>query len=173
MRELWKNITGYEGMYKISNFGRVKSYKKRTGKGVIFLTTFLFSGSTIKYLIVHLSKNNNKKNCAIHRLVAQAFIPNPENKPQVNHLNNNPLNNHVDNLVWGTPSENMRHCVKQNRCNKPKGETHHFHKLKVKEVLTIRSLRKNGSTYRELAETFRVGKRHIVNIVNKTSWEYL
>ena len=70
-----------------------------------------------KYERVTLSKEGVKSRFLVHRLVAQAFIPNPENKPDINHIDNNGQNNHVDNLEWCTHSENMQHCHAQGRCS--------------------------------------------------------
>ena len=92
--EIWKDIEGYDGMYQVSNQGRVKSFKN--GKEII-----LSSGTTKKnYKFVILSKNDIRKNFQVHRLVAIAFIPNPQNLPMINHKDENPSNNNVTNLEW-------------------------------------------------------------------------
>lgn len=110
MKEIWKNIIE-DNNYMISNLGNVyskrnkiilKPYKTRKG-----------------YLRIMLS---NKKRYLIHRLVAQAFIPNPENAPQVNHIDGNKQNNSVYNLEWCTQSENMQHCLKTGLKIMPKGK---------------------------------------------------
>lgn len=104
MKEIWKDIPGYEGLYRISNLGNVESLA--TGKLLKKL-----SHST-GYLAVVLYKNRHPKRCILHRLVAKAFIPNPENKPTVNHKNGNKHDNSVDNLEWATFLENNRHARK-------------------------------------------------------------
>lgn len=97
MTEIWRDIKDYEGLYQVSNFGSVKSLNyNHTGKEKI-LSTGKVSGG---YLSVQLYKNGKGKMYSVHRLVAQAFIPNPLNLPQVNHKDENPSNNHVDNLEW-------------------------------------------------------------------------
>lgn len=103
--EIWRDIDGYEGLYQVSNFGRVKSFQKGTVR-------ILKPAINRKWLFVVLCKNGGKKIFKVHRLVAMAFIPNPDGKPQVNHIDGNPQNNHVDNLEWCTPSENMQHALR-------------------------------------------------------------
>lgn len=93
MEEIWKDIEGYEGLYQVSNMGRVKSLKND-----IILKPYILRG----YEKVLLYKNKKRKHFQIHRLVAMAFIPNPDNKPQVNHKDENKTNNCVDNLEWCT-----------------------------------------------------------------------
>lgn len=104
--EVWKDITDYEGLYQISNYGRVKSLgnnKERKEK-------ILKGGISNGYCIVLLAINNIRKIYRVHRLVAIAFIENKENKLEVNHKDTNKLNNKIDNLEWKTSSENKRHA---------------------------------------------------------------
>mgnify|MGYP003356742431 FL=1 len=105
--EEWRDIVGYEGLYKISSHGRVKSYHARYKKPRILKTSMTTTG----YRKVELAKNKVKKSHKIHRLVAEAFIPNEGNKPYINHLDSNPLNNNVNNLEWCTQKENMVHSA--------------------------------------------------------------
>ena len=104
MMEIWKDIKGYEGLYQVSNLGRVKSLKNREK----ILNPF----SDNNYLNVDLFKNRKKKRYKIHRLVAITFIPNIDNKPEVNHIDGNKENNCISNLEWTTSSENMQHAFK-------------------------------------------------------------
>lgn len=92
MEEIWKDIKGYEGLYKISNFGNVKSLNIKRNKKL--------SMNRCGYLFVNLSKNDVRKNFLVHRLVAAAFIENPENLPCVNHIDEDKTNNCVNNLEW-------------------------------------------------------------------------
>ena len=106
MEEEWREIEGFNGMYLISNKGRVKSYKQRKEK---FLSTHKTHGN---YIIVNLSSNGKNKSYRLHRLVAKAFIPNVDNKPDVNHIDGDKSNNRSENLEWCTKSENMKHASK-------------------------------------------------------------
>lgn len=101
MTEQWKDIKDFVGLYKISNLGKVLSIKRN-----IVLHPELSSNG---YLRVGLHKGGKVQNKSIHRLVAEAFIPNPENKPQVNHIDGNKQNNTTSNIEWATSSENIIH----------------------------------------------------------------
>lgn len=110
MEEIWKDIEGYEGLYQVSDLGRVKSsYTDRILKGSKHITG---------YLVVNLYKNNIGSTKRIHRLVAQAFIPNLENKSDVNHIDENKTNNKVSNLEWMTTKENINHGTRNERMAK-------------------------------------------------------
>ena len=110
MNEIWKDVKDYEGLYQVSNLGRVKSlYTNSILKGCKHING---------YLGVNLYKNGSKSTKKIHRLVAQAFIPNPENKSQVNHIDENKTNNMVSNLEWMTAKENSNHGTRTERISK-------------------------------------------------------
>lgn len=100
--EEWRDIPGYEGLYKVSNYGRIK----RNGR----LKTFRIDRGG--YCTVWLSRDSVQKNFKVHRLVAQAFLPNPNNKLTVNHIDGCKQNNVVENLEWATHSENIIHANK-------------------------------------------------------------
>ena len=107
MQEIWKDIPNYEGLYQVSNLGRVKSlfkYKK-----------ILKPRPRNGYLRVSLTKNNKSTNYAVHRLVAQAFISNPNNLPEINHKDENKQNNCVDNLEFCTRKYNMKYGTWKDR----------------------------------------------------------
>lgn len=101
MVEIWKDIECFEGLYQVSTHGRVKSLK--FGKERILKPLKNSKG----YVMVDLHFNNKHKRIMIHRLVAQAFIPNQDNKPQVNHIDEDKTNNNVNNLNWMTNKENI------------------------------------------------------------------
>lgn len=112
MNEEWRAIKGYEGLYEVSNFGNVRSLARKVYRRFSWV---MLKGKTLKpanikgYRKVVLCKNGKSKLCAIHRLVAEAFIPNPSNLPQVNHKDENKANNTVSNLEWCTHSYNMNY----------------------------------------------------------------
>lgn len=105
-KEIWKDIIGYEGLYMVSNYGRVKSLERINNYGRIVKEKILKTRIDSKgHLRVGLSKNGKVIDYSVHRLVAMHFIPNPECKTDVHHIDHNKLNNNVDNLVWVTCKE--------------------------------------------------------------------
>ena len=106
MREIWEDIPGYEGMYQVSNIGNVRSMNYKGHGEVKNLTP---KCNNCGRLWVDLWKNGTGKCHLVHRLVAIAFIPNPFNHPQINHLDENPKNNRVENLEWCTALHNVRY----------------------------------------------------------------
>lgn len=129
MKEVWKDIVGYEGLYQVSNLGRVKSLERyvQNHGALQFHKEQIKRASERKrkdgnqgYLTLRLYKDNKGKNCYIHRLVAEAFIPNPENKPTVNHINGDKHDNRAKNLEWNTYKENNKHAYDTGL----NGETH-------------------------------------------------
>lgn len=121
--EKWKDITGYEDMYMVSNKGRVKALARtivnKNGVEQRFPEKILIPDVTVQghtsYHRITVCKNHKTKRYQMHNLLATHFIPNPENKPMVNHLDNNGLHNWESNLEWATHAENMIHAQKQGR----------------------------------------------------------
>lgn len=124
LAEKWRPVIGYEEQYEVSNLGRVASiervefYPSKLGKMFVRVRPYkvlkLSKGKT-EYPTVGLHKNGETKRKAVHRLVAEAFIPNPKSLPEVNHIDETRDNNHVSNLEWVTRSENALHSSHKNR----------------------------------------------------------
>lgn len=153
MNEIWRVIFVD---YLVSNFGRVKSLKR--GKEKI-LKPWLNNG----YLYVVLLIDGKRKTFKVHRLVATVFIPNPENKPQVNHINGDKTDNRVENLEWVTGKENMRHAVDTGLNVANRGEKHGRSKLTNEQVKYIRE-NPDDLSGGELAEKFGVTQATISSI---------
>lgn len=168
--EIWKDIDGYEGLYKVSNIGRVRNERCMIMKG---------SDNGRGYLSVRFCINYLKRSKKIHRLVAEAFIPNPLNKPQVNHINGIKTDNRVENLEWCTLQENIDHAVStglwdKNKHNAGNGENNGFSKLTEKDVLEIRSKFKPRIYTRDmLAVEYGVKASCIKDVVNRKSWKHI
>lgn len=167
MSEIWKWISGFEGLYKISNKGRVKSFHRKKKKGKI-----LSANNKSGYKKINLSKNGKCYSIRIHRLVAEAFIPNPENKSQINHLDMNKSNNKVENLEWVTPAENVRHAVK----NKPEMIESLINYNKYEKPRTVQQLTMDGEVVaeycnaQEAARETDVCGRSILMVANKKEY---
>ena len=129
MNEIWKDIEGYVGFYQVSNLGRVRSMDRtiQRKRGVTFLKgkllTLIYRKMGTGYMAVTLTRDSIQTVFLVHRLVASAFIPNPKNKPQVNHLVNDKgvidtTDNRVAYLEWATNKENIRHAWDNKLCEK-------------------------------------------------------
>ena len=120
--EIWKDIKGYEGYYQVSNYGRVKSLDRIISSSTS--NTFYKKGQLIKlrnkkgYYNVSLSKNNKSRHFIVNKLVATAFIDNPNNYNQTNHKDENPLNNYIENLEWCNSQYNNTYGTKLERVKK-------------------------------------------------------
>lgn len=159
MIEEWRDIEGYEGYYQVSNYGQVRSLDRwrKAGTG-----GYIQKGQIIKpqiskdgYNRINLYKEGKCKHHNVHRLVANAFIPNPEYKEQVNHIDGDKMNNEVWNLEWNTPQENTIHAWENGFCSKESQE---------KQILC----HQNNKIYRSLhhaAKELRLSASNICNIL--------
>lgn len=148
--EEWKDIKGYEGYYQISSFGRVKSLSRIVNSSygktrVIKERILILRRDKDGYMIVTFCINNQRTTHKVHRLVAEAFIPNPENKPTVNHKNGDKAKNYVDNLEWATDKEQMTHRVKVLGQNKAPSS-------KCRETWKKKVCRSDGKIYNSIKE---------------------
>lgn len=161
--ETWKPVVGYEGIYEVSNIGNIKNSK--TNK-------ILKQPKRSGYPSVGMAKNKIAKNHRIHRLVAMAFIENPENKRCVNHKDGNKLNNNVENLEWCTHSENNYHAMKNGLNHSRKGHEQKFSKLTNEMVIEIiEKLKTNFPT--EICKQYNVSSRTIYDIKLGNTWSWL
>ena len=171
--EAWRPVVGYEGLYEVSNTGVVRALE-RTVVGRNQVTTFnrvyparimSFHYLPRNYIQVFLAKNGKTKGYLVHRLVAEAFIPNPENKPEVNHKDRNPANNTVENLEWVSKQENMDHAIANGwdpKLSRLGAKSTELHKLRQSLALTNRKdmsipcrCIETGQTYPSISEAAR------------------
>jgi hypothetical protein len=169
MKEIWKDINGYENLYQVSNLGNVKSLYFKHGYNAKLLKPRLsFDG----YLRVALTKNRIVKNYSVHKLVALSFIPNIGNKPELNHKDAIKLNNKSNNIEWCTHSENMDHAVKNGLMCSNVGDKNPNAKLTQSQVNEIKQKYLTGKfTQRELAKEYNICKSSIGNITIHKSWQ--
>lgn len=160
--EIWKQMTGYEGKYMVSNLGRIRSLLNGS-KFYGILKPAIHKGG---YLRVRLYDN---KSLLVHRLVAQTFIPNPKNKATVNHKNGNKKDNRVENLEWATQKENNRHAIRTG-LHDPKKRRYSFNsksiKISFESVSEIRKLHSQGIKSVILAKKYNVSTAQISRIIN-------
>lgn len=143
MKEEWRDIEGYEGIYQVSNFGNVKSLNYR-GRG--YENNLPLKLRRDGYLFVQLSKKGNRKNPAVHRLVAKAFIQNPNEYGFINHKDENKTNNKADNLEWCTKSYNCQYSIKR-----------HPERIEaIRKRVTEEHARRHGKAYTPIKHKRRV-----------------
>jgi len=173
MKEIFKPVVGFEGKYEVSNLGRVKSLKRSVTDSMGRIKSFdesfkLPTLASTGYLIVSLRDKSKRKSDSIHRLVALAFIPNPENKPEVNHINGDKKDNRVDNLEWVTRSENFLHAYRTG-LNKGRGGV--GNKLTSEDVSDIRAKYTPFKyTQSKLAKEYGVTQSVISRIICNKAW---
>lgn len=175
--EIWKDIPNYEGIYQVSNFGRVKRLqtsfmRKRQGKLNLKEKELKGTINFFGYHRVMFYKNSKGESIAIHRLVAQLFIENINNKPQVNHIDGNKTNNHVSNLEWCNNSENQLHAWKLglNRTSDNLDLYRTNCKINKELVKIIREELKTNKS-RDIAKKYNLSQSQVSNIKNNKSWK--
>ena len=163
-QEIWKDIKEFNGKYSASNLGAVKNNFTRK----ILKPMKNHNG----YLVIHLW-NGNKTSFRIHRIIAEMFIPNPENKKTVNHKNGVKTDNRAENLEWSTSSENIKHAfvigLNEGNC----GEKHGGSKLKECDVLDIRKAFDHGKSQADIANEYKMSASQICGIVNRKKWKHI
>lgn len=173
--EEWRDVIGYEGIYEVSSLGRVKSLPrtiklrnhptldKRTIRGRILVPKLNRpSGGNYARFMVVLCRNGEEATKNVARIVAQAFIPNPNGLSFVLHLDDNATNNVVENLQWGTHQDNVRHAVDRHRYRY--GQDHHGSVLSDGQRDQIRKFLVDGITVGEIARMFNVDHRVISDV---------
>jgi len=172
--EIWRFIEGFDDKYQVSNLGRVKSLipwsKTHTTERI------LRQGNLHGYYRVELYLNKKKISYGVHRLVGQAFIPNPNNLPYINHKNGRPSENYVENLEWVTPQQNIQHAFRTGLYDleKRKGEKNSQSKLteeKVREIRQIYDGKENS--YKTLGIKYGVSNTLIKYVVKKMYWKHV
>ena len=172
MKEVWKDVVGYEGYYQVSNLGNVKGLKRNKIKSPTL--------NRWGYKVVSLTKPDTKvKSVFVHRLVAIVFISNLNNKEQVNHIDGDKTNNCEFNLEWCNQSENMQHAFKLGLNVNPYGEKHNRAILTEEIYLKCVELREQGLTYTKIAEhvsneyDIKIGRTSINAALIGQTWSHI
>lgn len=179
LMEIWKDVKGYEGYYKISNLGRIYILEKRfidsIGRRRVLKAKYAKptkAGNT--YEFVRLTKNKEAKIKYIHRIVAENFLPLVEGKEWVNHIDGDKLNNKAENLEWCTPSENIRHAFDTGLNVHFRGVGSPNCKLNDEMVREIRKIREEENmSHRKIAAMFGVSATAIARILNGKAWTHV
>lgn len=168
MEEIWKDIAGFEGLYQVSNLGNVKRFFSK-----MFLQEKIIGRNIDRYGYVKrvLCKKSKMYFFTEHRLVAMAFIDNPNNKVTVNHKNGIKTDNRVENLEWHTNSENISHAI-ETGLKDQKGIKHHKCKLTEEQVLEIRKIG-FSQTRTSLSKKYGVSRSNILCIIKGKNWKHL
>lgn len=178
MKELWKDIVGYEGMYQVSNTGKVKSAYEGCGRKKGSLLKGVNRGG---YLRVTLTNSKRQSQTfTIHRLVLLTFLDNPERKLEVNHKDGQKSHNCLHNLEWATRLENQRHAIKLGLVNNS-GENNVHSVLTKDDVLAIRKIAQTGhvnnwtntkKTHKEIGKEYGISDRAVCEIANNKTYVY-
>ena len=172
-REEWRLIGGYEGLYEVSNRGNVRSVRREGARGGLLRCTPSLLNK-YGYIVVRicLSKDNKKRSYSVARLVAKSFIPNPNRKKEVNHIDSNPQNNVLENLEWCTPQENTLHHHRSGRANILRGEAKANSKLTESSVQEI-LLQRGMTTAASLSRKYDVNEMTIRQVWMGASWKHI
>ena len=165
MNEVWKDVVGYEGYYEVSDLGNVR--KNKCG-------TILKLSMGTKYKLVGFYVNQKLKTPMVHRLVATAFIDNPENKEQVNHINGIKTDNRASNLEWVTLQENIAHSVRTGLLAGVRGENHHNCKISEEAARDIKfNYVKGVTSLKYFAAKHNTTIQNVCFIANNKAWKWL
>lgn len=176
MKEVWEDIQEYEGFYQVSNLGRVRSLDRtvpaKNGK-IKFCKGGIKAQSenSCGYLRVMLSKNKKNTHILVHRLVAAAFLENPDNHKQVNHINGNKKDNSIDNLEWISGLENIKHSI-ETGLRDLKGEKNSQSKLTKKDVIEIKK-RLENETLTAISKDYDISISVISKIKLGKAWKHV
>lgn len=176
-KEIWKSIKDFENRYEVSNKGRVRSLLRMVTdkRGIKWRVDakMLNPKDRNGYSHVALWKENECYTFKVHRLVAQAFIPNPKNKPFVNHLNGKKKDNRSENLEWCTQQENNAHARRTGLSYDVRGEEVGLSKLTEKDVIKIRKLRNKGMMYKDIAPMFGINTSCVRAACTGRTWNHV
>lgn len=167
--ERWRAVVGYEGLYEVSDFGRVRSISRTVQRGA---RTVRLQGLLMRlkvnrsgYVYVNVSMGGKGAALLVHRMVAKAFLPNPDSLPIVNHRDCNTEHNAAENLEWCSAEQNMRHAIQNERFG--------MQRLSVQSVFAIRRAYAEGRALSFIAAEHGIGVRHVWRIGTRRAYAHL
>lgn len=163
--EEWRPIAGWERHYQVSNLGRVRNVRRWSKR---FNRVLKGSHAGHGYLVVNLNYEGRNERWYVHRLVATTFIPNPDNKPEVNHLKGIRTDNRASELEWATTAENILHACRV--LGSRIGSKHHLAILTESDIQPIFDALTRGASQYEIAKTFGVSRGTIQKVVERRTW---
>ncbi len=178
MLEIWKPVKNYESYYEVSNLGRVRGLCRNTTNN---FGTFKSKGAILKgcesmngYTKYTLSVNGKQKTLVGHRIVAEAFLDNPDNKPMVNHKNGIKSDNRLCNLEWVTDSENIRHAIDTGLIPIRNGEDIYFAKLTNYQASLIKGMYHHDNlSVTEISKCTGIKRRSIADLIAERTWKHI
>lgn len=169
MKEIWKDVNEHKGVYQVSNLGRVRSldrqYISSDGRKLFFKGKVLKPSNSNGYLRVNLKKEGKTNSRFVHRIVADAFIVNVNNCPQINHIDGNKENNNINNLEWSSSKDNVIHSHINNLVTK--------RKLSKADIFNIFKDKTSGMKNKDIGIKYNVSTTTITRIINRDYWHYI
>jgi hypothetical protein len=171
--ERWRPVIGWEGLYEVSQFGRVRSISRWVtsfgGKKLVEGRILARNVASTGYPQVMLCDSGRSRFVSVHRLVAESFVLG--DGPVVRHLDGNRENNHADNLAWGSYADNERDKDLHGR--RPRGENHHYSKMTNGDIREIRSMHKRGVSQVQIAKHIGISRGSVYNVISGKNWSHV
>lgn len=172
--EIWRDVIGFEGIYQVSNYGKIRSLDRVDARGrKRYAKEIALSFSGDGYGRVGLHKNKKRYKFLVHRLVAQCFLESIEGKDEVNHIDGIKSNNHVTNLEWCNRHDNIRHSFDNNLVRRERGENLYNAKLSAEKVIEARKMYAQGVPLSHIAKIYEVNEKTITLAIKKKSWTHV
>ena len=170
LTEIWKDIKSWEGLYQVSNFGRVKSLRYER---ILKPNKPRRGNNRTGYCHVILCDRNRRVSAKVNKLVAEAFVPNPNNLPTVRYIDGNKMNNNASNLIWSTHKDNTAHAIELGNVNH-NGENSALSRYTENTIQSIRrEFDKGGVTKKALSDKYGMSYTNVLRIINRDIWNHI
>lgn len=178
----WRDVSGWEGKYKVSDRGDVlsvsriilsKDHNDKPTKAIVDEKILKSKIEKTGYVSVTVKDRDRRMTFRVHKLVAQAFIPNPENKPQINHINGIKTDNRVENLEWCTQVENAKHAVATGLNTPTIGTRHWNHKHSEEDALLVKTEYEGGMSRKQISKKYGYEYVFVYNVTSGQRWKHI